>query len=1543
MNEVLAGALPQHTARPPGPITDDPPPTIEPNIDRHPAFNLDAHQRAILAVRFATRLARLGWFEHQQAADVIKAEAESTFLSQRPFTADEAAATLRIQHLFDTFVAAKPAPELTFPLPTPHDAANAAVLPWSSSARPSERSFSFTPANLDHASVMWKSLVLELAAGKARSIMGRAAGVVFLVLQEGRKPRLIYWPKEANTLLSHIPISYGRINDLFSILAACGVKLDLKSAYRSIRVALQDAEYLGAVVDGIWIVFLALPFGLASSPAIFTLALAETLRRFRSSMPATLAAIAAIAAFVDDLGSGSDSTLNTLHIASLLIEALLRDGWWLSIAKAFLLPAARLYYTGLVALFDHQALAIHPAKAQKLYHLALTISFPRQILEEATLAVQTLWNHRRDTLPPHLPLPDRRPLPDLQPFLSQLQLRTSESIDLDGPSFAALRRLTGTISWFQTVLPWLCVWRRVAEQPIWTNRWTPDAVSAILLLIAVLPSLSDWTRSIRPIQPTISIIVDASETGWGAAILFEGACDFCAGSLPPALIGESAPLREAFGAREALTASFDARFPFASAALTLDAATVVGAASGGMRSLAFAPVLASFAAYEVQGLRLDFLHERRTEGLHPIVDALSAAARADWTLRHEVAASIWLATHGWDVHLATDHHRALAPAYTTAAAAGARSAILEQLTAQQEHRSAAVGWLAHGLDFVPRAGLVAFAFPRWSQLVPLLNHHYAHPFPLILIAPEQPDAFWAAPLARFAQACDTIWSLPPDASIPPVEERPPHLRFDPRRLAAYWFAGASAPHARPPPRFAGATPVELRVIHHGSTLGTPARTAYARSGRCPGDGPFATLFTAAGCTTAHDGTRHAAPAHHPTHHAPHRGRAPRVVEPRTAAHRYRDASTHPAPRAAATQHATAPVRKRPRDAAGATPGSIYAHVAACIGAAARASAAVAPSTAPTHHHASHSARVTDGTAELPHPTTAHDISPPRMHGGARAPAAPTALSLTRHRAHAADERTEVPLPIAPPRAAAPPPRDAARAPAAASPQHDAAAEPPPPTATALCLRSADAVTTIGAWLHAIRTFITCDDDGACADEIPPQLRSGVAEARRTIRMKLAAGSSRSARAPRYMLQLATALRLLDTPFTLRIVDALAVTYAVHRLSPTPPFGWQRVRCAATIESDLSTLSTTTSKAGLPTLPPACGPLALQYLKSRGSHDKQSNSDAWPIHTSDLLAAEPPTTDRGTWIVWAALVVLSFFCLRPGVLRHLTRQMFVQYERGYILCWRFVSKTSAGDILETELRTRAVHVSAARHPVLTRIFAAAPATGPMFANATDAAMSAFVREHVSDVPISFSIRVYGVRVAADIEALELGVPKDTIDALFWWRRLVKSTRMYYGALCIRIMFIFSEARARLSFRHFTPGRYDAHRSGPLPDFSTPAKEDTLPPLPRQLIAQLDAAWAAESPSLVQARAERYQRHACPLLWDAAIAPGAPAPVIPDLPDGSDLSVDCLPCGRHVSRFRKATRCENADCPNIVCLTCHPNPKNAICWWCPDHQASKRRRT
>lgn len=843
---------------------------------------------AVHTTALAATIAASGWRPHQPLTPVIKVEDGSGQGLPLDAAAREVAA--RLQHLCDSHIAGLPPPTLQVPLPFPNTN-NALRLTWAAPP-PCEASFSFTSPKT--AVAMWRQLVHEVAAGWAVPQEGLSYGLVFLT----DKDRLIFWPRLVNEALAPFRVRYGSVFDLFTRVAACGVKVDLKAAFRAIAVHSDDAPYLACCLDGVPMVFHRLPFGLSISPAVFVHTLAITLSRFRASTP-NLGSVMSV--FVDDTAAADRDALSTLLLAERLVTAFLSDGWWVSLSKAFLWPTTRLLFTGLIAAFDAQAVSVAPSKAAKLRRLLNTIrrpdasllppsppptapgpAGPRVIAEAlATTAIHILEGsvydlprdpsiivagptrltyHRHldtsscagraglaraiagasgpvvvalpaalaaplaaelplpthpilllvpphtftqtsaarsddrshDALPPHIRPPLYRPLP-LASSLPE-HPRRNPTLFLDSEDYGALLTTLGFVSWLQATFPFLAALRRPLDTLLRLAVWDEPSLEAFDALRTLALSIDDRLRPAHLAHPVLTVTVDSGRTGWGAICgTAHGSLVRFAGFLPPHVLGTSSTARELYGARQAIVAAFRLGNPIASVIVILDSTAGVGAASGGVRSHALLHTVRTFAAWETQGLRVDFRWESREDGAHPLVDALASLAGPDWTLKPFIASYLWDMTGGWDIDMAASESSALARQYTSLTLPPAERHLM--LAGATRLPAAAERWMGLSLSYVPPAHHLAFAFPRRSLLPQLVRHVATNGIGGVIVAPSTPEDWWAPAVAWLSEQASFTFPLPLSSSEPPVELRNPADRVDPRPLTAF-FIRARTPTPR---------------------------------------------------------------------------------------------------------------------------------------------------------------------------------------------------------------------------------------------------------------------------------------------------------------------------------------------------------------------------------------------------------------------------------------------------------------------------------------------------------------------------------------------------------------------------------------------------------------------------------------------------------------------------------------------------------------------------------------------------------------------------
>ena len=1370
---------------------------------------------ATFAATLGEALLESGWRLHQPRGTINKHEPQST--GAAVLDMETQIVVDRLQNFFDSAVAGQPQPSLTYPIGLPTDQFGHVHLPWASAERPAERTASFT--NPDTFLPIWQALVIEIGTGWASVSPGLSYGLVFL----GPKNRLIFWPRFVNALLAAVPSAFGSVLDLLILLeVAWGVKLDLKSAYRSITVAHDDSLYLAANVDGVLIVFTRLPFGLACSPAYFTAALAATLRRLDPE-----ALRVALATFVDDLGLAGGTPLATLVAVERLVHGLVHHGWWLSIAKAFLRPVARLYYIGFIADLPHLCARLEPGRlAQLLDSLAQHVAVPSDLYAAAAPTDQLEVDAALLTLtfnPYTVPMGPHAPLPAL-PTRSPASLTPDH--DLLPATFASLRSIVGNLAWYQTIVPIVGHWRRALEGPIYSGQWSPHSVAAYRWFLTFGHHLASFICTRRRPPYCLTITTDAGGTGWGARLdLPDGSVLYFSGAFPSHIAALHSTAREMWAAVAAVAATLLRSLPIPAVRIISDNAPFMSAATHGTaHDLTNLPPLRVLGVLALRGLPVDFEWSSRRAGFLPQSDALTAAASLSWCLLPILASALYVLTGGWDIHLATDEAATLAPGYTTAGTTPSteRARMLVRI-ASSIPPGACCGWLSASTSYVPAPGTVAFAFPQWSDLPAILSTRDTTRFPLLLITPLHPCEWWGPALTAALTGADPphIIPLPPTASYPPgLDVRAPGAP-DPRQLQALWWPPS---HLRPRPRPAWLMYGPYPQIH--VTIPTrvpptiPFQTSLMRGGRCPRDRP-------ASRRRGHVGSAEPSVPERSIHHLLDQGLAT----------------------------ASQPV----------------------------ASANTAPPPLPhTHHPPSAPSPLAHGDRSL------YDLLrvPPSAPSPAHAAPAPTVAALP----------TGTPLPVS-----------------------------PPPVTTP--------VATLGAWIERLGGFATGRQGSIVPSGLPAAVLDDVATADGSVIRKGALGSDRPFRVPRYLLTHAAAVGALETPYSLGAVDAFITSYVVRRLLPHPPYGWQRITVPSSVADDCSSIATLSRKIGLTPFPNFCGPKTEAYLNSKGALDQREHSAAYPFLTSALLAVKPPLNHRDRR-VWEFLWVMSLFCLRTGVVQHVTPEMFVPYMGGYILVWRAAFKTGDGDVDDATQKSLRFHFTASSHPDLHSILRGRPPGAPIFSDINPDDVTAFVRRSLPQVPASFDVRTYGARTGAEAEATVLVMPPTLNDVLFWWKREKAAMRTYYAPQNILHMFLFASSRLDVRSQPLGPGMHAAAFQGSaLPDWNAPvASMDPLPPI--DLVA-MDAAWRAVPHSLIDARTQRSARRlGTSVLPPRTTSTRAPQPSIPAAQLAAPANRGrCVNCRRNLRVRDKATLCELCDI--MVCTICHPFDTD---YYCPSHRAA-----
>ena len=480
--------------------------------------------------------------------------------------------------------------------------------------------------------------------------------------------------------------------------------------------------------------------------------------------------------------------------------------------------------------------------------------------------------------------------------------------------------------------------------------------------------------------------------------------------------------------------------------------------------------------------------------------------------------------------------------------------------------------------------------------------------------------------------------------------------------------------------------------------------------------------------------------------------------------------------------------------------------------------------------------------------------------------------------------------------------------------------------------------TVGTWiLEMLRAHGGCSLAAAPAG-VATAHKAALDEHRRVTVTKANQGSSAPVRCLVLLQGFATHRKVLHQPWSLDEVDALVMDFCQARMKPLPAVpAWGRGVKAPAARGISSTIAAASRRSGC-MVPEFCGARCQEWSAAAGGKAKPEHSAAWPLHLPFILSAEPPRSDPA-WTAWAGLALMSIFCLRTGIVQHLTRHMFIPYDGGYVLVWRHSQKRTGAtdDATDPDHLSRIGSVSAARHPALTRILGNT-AVGPndcILPGLTSESMSAFVHQHVPGCPAGFDIRTYGARVAADQDATELALPDAETAVMFWWKRGALGMRHYYSGINLRRLFLFTERRSSIQYNHIANGNYDAIiPSADLRKWDDASVGTALPDPPSW--ATIARAMSATSPSFIAAinlRAEVRRVRARRAAGESSTES--------DSGTASDtLRGTCTKCRNSIPPDAEASVCTR--CKLMICTKCRPD--TTIDWRCPAHQAPapKRRR-
>lgn len=1449
--------------------------------------------QAAWSVTLAHALIATGWFAHQHPVDVVRCEVESIpFPGHVPQDISSRLSSLSLR--LSQAVAFLPQPSLrSHTSSAVPSSARGIRLPLPKVPIPLERTLSRSDPRTSP--LLWRAIVLEVASGWATFTEPSALGLLFI----GPKERLCYWPRWLNQYLLDIPVSYGQVWDLFMVLAMFGLKLDLKSAFRSVEVDPAETPLLGAVLDSFPVTFLRLPFGMKSSPVVFVAILARTLSAYGASMPSTTSALSS---FVDDIATGSTSLDAFVLSAEHLVNSLLSDGWWIALSKTFLFPAVRLLYIGFVIDFGTTSVRIAPSKRQKFLTLLCSIPVPtreslpvepsinavapRSLRIAASSTGVSVLHLDQVSTPPTLPrLPIiagsiSTPLPTTWPTHSVFQSVDSlvQHLSLVGlpppsathssPPIVAVVCSLSAASDVISCLPPLVVARcAVILMTVGPPRgppptsWIESALSDLspptaARIAARIPQLDPTPLPPQPVSPTPSL----SPESWanlrrllGILAWFQSVFRWLgylrepldrtlnSSVWTPASCNAIFSLRDIFARCDGL--SSPAKRPSSPLLIVVDSAKAWGAV---IPSATHPPVFcAGPIPMEVQGA--------------------SSTVKETWGARRATCRALEIQQAAFDgVNVTVDSTALIGAAEGGSSVEAINDALSFFAVLAMAGIPVSWQWERRSDGWHPTSDALS-ATPQPWPLKPAVHLIVESAFGRASFAigssavpPYMGSSFRYATLRCGHAERDLIldgvnptssvgWMGPISSSlsIPLSEVAFCHPLWS--QIPDLWEVWAARP---------------FNLILIAPTI--PALFW------APALGRFKEAATSS-ITLPPDSLQ-----------PPEQNRSLSAPDPRQLSAYQLSGSQERSPR---VQRSIGGSRGGTEAFARCSPNALnpgprshrhdpWKDSAAAIPPRSTNTSPSSSGSLPSSLSVAHNYNVpphrrdpwAGSVAQLPQCADPHPVA-----------------TLPPFRIPTARDPHRIPLPslchmvtplIQPP-------------------------DPSPPNARI----------TLGQWVIAMGRSMV--DGSVVHDQVDHRIQTLISESAGPP----SGGSSRPARVTRYVGSVISEYLLTELPATLPNIQGVLVLYINLRLQPLPPFGWEVVNVPAVVAADISAITALSSRTGIP-IPPCGGPSVRSILERWKAFDKPDHSKAFPLPLDLLIAARPPSNAAHTIIeAWESLIIMSFFCLRSGVLPHLTREMFIPYAGGWLLLWRHAHKRAASSPVDPLFLSSSPMLSAARNPLLSEILSKRP-PGPLFSKLSHASLTSFIRSSIPNVHQSFDIRAYGARVAAVQDSSELGVPSTLARSLFWWKQGEISMAEYYAGTNVMKMLIFSEARLLIQHSPLTPGYFAATISAPSPSWG-PIIGPPPPPLPKPSPAgDLSLAWNATSESFISKRMKTIQS-----MRDKARAM-------------LERTFPCARCKVTIGLTQPAYLCDVEGCPWGVCPDCHPQGSDGHLW-CPSH--------
>ena len=500
---------------------------------------------------------------------------------------------------------------------------------------------------------LYRELLADLAAGALEQGEVLVGGRVFV----GPKERLIYDPAAVNDAIPDEAktVRYGKSRDAFIPGVVCGVKTDLKAAFKSVPVAVTDRRYLGLTVDGVTLRYARLPFGLATSPKLF----GNMLRRSLEACPVPRGV--ARVDYVDDIAFTAPDAATAISALKSTVTALTADGWRIACGKTFGRPAERLVFLGMVLDLPGRAVSITQMKQAEMLK----------------------------------------------------KLDDVKSGSGPGNRFRQLQKLLGWLSWAAPTMRGIGFYLPALWAALRDRRWSDEADVSMSSVRSMLEFAHNPAPIDRPSRHAV-VVADAGESGWTVAMLNAvGEVQVMdRGEIPSGLLGSSSTAREAVAAVRAahLLASKGVDLTRTTLHLSTDSQALAACLSSERtRSPEVASVLQGLVGLMRRGMGLKASWARRSTGLQPLVDAATATHRA-W--HPGPALTAWLRAEYPDVDVhagAGSSDVSVGRAFTSTVTDAVR---LQVLAARPASWS---GWVGSGCDFDAR-GRSVLVHPLWHRV-----------------------------------------------------------------------------------------------------------------------------------------------------------------------------------------------------------------------------------------------------------------------------------------------------------------------------------------------------------------------------------------------------------------------------------------------------------------------------------------------------------------------------------------------------------------------------------------------------------------------------------------------------------------------------------------------------------------------------------------------------------------------------------------------------------------------------------------------------------